>query len=106
MKIKLLTPIVFLSACLFMGAAMSHAEDQQTSSGCAPGGHCQPPSEQGNGHREHFKKKMMERFDVNKDGKLDDAEKAAMEKEMKERRGKGGHHQEHHEGQGNPPPKQ
>jgi hypothetical protein len=36
--------------------------------------------------REERQQKMLERFDVNKDGKLDDAEKAAMRVEIQKRR--------------------
>jgi hypothetical protein len=43
--------------------------------------------EKGNaGNREERQKKMLERFDTNKDGKLDDAEKAAMQEFMQKRR--------------------
>lgn len=44
----------------------------------------QPPS------REGFHKKMLEKYDADKDGKLSDEEKAAMEADMEQHRGKRG----------------
>lgn len=44
----------------------------------------QPPS------REGFHKKMLEKYDADKDGKLSDEEKAAMKADMEQHRGKRG----------------
>ncbi len=44
----------------------------------------QPPS------REDFHKKMLEKYDADKDGKLSDEEKAAMKADMEQHRGKRG----------------
>ncbi len=45
-------------------------------------------------NREEMKRKMLEKFDADKDGKLSDTEKEAMKAEMKNRHGKRGNHPE------------
>lgn len=86
MKFKLFTPIVLLSVSFLVGTTPLHAQDEPPP----------PPSEDADNscpkdgpRRGDFRKKTFERFDTNKDGKLDDAEKAAMKEEMKKRPRKG-----------------
>jgi Ca2+-binding EF-hand superfamily protein len=52
-----------------------------------------PPKDSKRPSREEMKKKFMEKFDKNKDGKIDDREKEAIRAEFAKRRG-------HHEGDG------
>ena len=57
----------------FMLTASSFAED----------------GDKGKGKKGDMRKKIMEKFDTNKDGKLDETEKAALKKAMEERRANG-----------------
>jgi hypothetical protein len=50
------------------------------------GGQPGPRGQENAANREERQKRMLERFDTNKDGKLDDAERAAMQAEREKRR--------------------
>lgn len=87
MKIHPLTLIVLFSISCLIGITPLHAEDQDGPPPPPPGDSSHP-----RGNPEEFKKKMLERFDTNKDGELDETEKAEMKADMEKHRGKGPHH--------------
>jgi Ca2+-binding EF-hand superfamily protein len=71
--------LCFLSATLFAGLAFAQAEPPPPPAGAPP----PPPAAPGDDHP--FRQRMLERFDANHDGKLDEAERAAAREEWKKR---------------------
>ncbi len=93
--ILLLTGLIGDGPMMFQGGGRGGPGGQGGGQGPRGGREGQPGGKGGGGKgmtREERQQKMLERFDTNKDGQLDDAEKAVMQKrrEQREQREKGG----------------
>lgn len=88
----LLTGLIGDGPMMFQGGGRGGGPGGPGMRGGGPGGPGQPGAKGGGKGmtREERQQKMLERFDTNKDGQLDDAEKAAMQEKRREQREKGG----------------